>query len=218
MTIRISAAIAMAGALLWSGAATAASAVAINAERNQYSWHTAPTIDVAQDEALAACKKISGGECHLFSVCGLPGQASIAFNRTKGNWGAACGDKTKAAADAHAMETCNLRAQAGGTCEVVERFSDSFAGDAVARSYFRGNWAEQCGGDSWYNFRFINAREFRLQNCTAVGCKDSNKVFRPRDGETTFVWPTDNTRLTKRGPDQMRMSQINDVYLLKCAQ
>ena len=217
MMMRITAAAAAFAALVWGGAALAASAIAVNPDRNQYAWHNAPTIDVAQDEALAACKKISGADCRLFSVCGLPGQASIAFNQTSGNWGSACGDRTKEAADNHAMEVCNLRSQASGQCTVVERFSDSFDGDAVARSYFRGDWAEQCGGDSWMNFRFINAKEFRLQECTAGGCKDTAKVFRPRGGETTFVWPTDNTRLTKRGPDMMRMSQVNDRWIMRCA-
>ena len=119
-------------------------------------------------------------------------------------------------ADEHALETCSLRAQGEGSCEIVERFTDTFPGKTVSRSYFAGQWAVDCKASNWTEFSFVNAQEFRMMECKAGGCSETSKVFRPRNSESVFFWPTDNTRLFKRGPGLMQMVQINGVFLNRC--
>ena len=196
--------------------AMAASAVAVDPNSHKYGWVASETENEAVDGAKGACQKMTGSDCIVFSICGLPGKAAIAFNKSTGNWGAACGDPDQARADEHALETCNLRSQGKGQCDIVERFEDTFPGDAVSRPYFEGKWAQDCEASSWRQFRFVNAKEFRMQDCKAGGCTDRNEVFRPRDSENVFFWPTDNTRLFKRGPGLMSMVQINGVFLNRC--
>jgi len=220
MIMRIVFATAVAAALSWTTAAFAASAVAINPQTNQYTWHAGPSVEGAEAEALAACEKLSGGACRLFSRCGLPGEGAIAFNKTTGSWGAICGSKDAEAAADFALENCNLRAQGSGSCDVVERFTDKNLGETVAKGYFAGEWSENCdataGDRRWHGFRFVNPLEFRIVNCTADGCADGREIFRPMLGESVFHWPTDNTRLAKRGPDMMQMTKLNSVFLNRC--
>lgn len=196
--------------------AQAASAVVIDPNRNTYYWHAAELEAQAVDGAVNDCEASGAKSCVVFSVCGLPGAGAVAFNKATGNWGASCGGKVREQADSLAIETCELRSQSKGGCEVVERFDDSFPGTAVARGYFAGQWAEDCDASEWTEFRFVNALEFRQMNCTTAGCKEGMEVFRPRENESVFFWPTDNTRLFKRGPDLMQIVKINGKFLNRC--
>tara|TARA_R110002167_G_scaffold44905_2_gene134920 strand:+ start:453 stop:1109 length:657 start_codon:yes stop_codon:yes gene_type:complete len=208
--------IAAAFVLAASQGAWAASAVAISTQMNKFYWHASELEENAVAGAMRECEAKSGGSCSIFSICGLPGEGAIAFNKTSGKWGAACGGPERDAADAHALETCNLRSQGQGQCEIVERYIDSFPGGAVSRGYFGGQWAEDCEAKNWTEFRFVNAQEFRMLDCQASGCSDRNEVFRPRNGESVFFWPTDNTRLFKRGPGLMQLVRINGVFINRC--
>ena len=216
MIIRFAFLAAAAAIMVWSVTALAASAVAINPQSNKYSWTTEATIDDAEAKALAACEKLSGSGCRILSTCGLPGEGAIAFNKATGAWGTVCGAKDAAAADAYALENCNLRSEASNKCAVIERFTDKHLGETVAQGYFAGKWSENCKSDAWHTFTFVNAVEFRINNCTADGCKDGREVFRPMLGESVFHWPTDNTRLKKRGHDTMEMTKVNSTFLDRC--
>lgn len=220
MLIRLAIATALGGLMAWTGLgphqASAATAVVINSERNAFYWNAAELEDQAVDGAMEACVADGRDGCVVFTVCGLPGAGAVAFNKVTGSWGASCAGKVRGEADSLALETCQLRSEGLGKCEVVERFDDTFPGNAVARGYFAGQWAEDCENKSWTEFRFVNALEFRMLDCTAGGCKERMEVFRPRNSETAFFWPTDNTRLFKRGPDLMQIVKINGVFLNRC--
>lgn len=196
--------------------AMAATAVVVNPDRNTFFWHASELEDQAVEGARKDCEADGGGSCQVFSVCGLPGVGSVAFNKMTGNWGASCGGKEQNAADELALETCELRSQSKGSCAIVRRFEDTFPGNAISRGYFADRWAEDCEAKAWTEFRFVNALEFRQMNCTADGCEEGMEVYRPRDSESTFFWPTDNTRLFKRGPDLMQIVKINGRFLNRC--
>lgn len=217
MLLRLTFLVAAAALMAWSAGAYAASAVAVDPETHKYSWHTGDSVEGAEAEALDACEKLSGGgDCQLLSRCGLPGEGAIAFNETTGAWGAVCGAQDTAAADGYALENCSLRAQGSGKCDVIARFTDGHLGETVAKGYFAGKWAEDCDDAKWHGFRFVNSVEFRMVNCTADGCDNGREVFRPMLGESVFHWPTDNTRLKKRGPDTLEMTKVNSTYLQRC--
>lgn len=201
----------------WAGAAVAASAVAINPQSNKYAWHIAGTPLDAEAQALAACEAQSGGRCLLYDACGTPGHAAIAFNKTTGAWGAACGGADEAAAAEAAVDTCDLLSRGGGSCDVIDRYADGEPDSGIAQHYFKGRWAEDCKESrTWYAFAPVNARTVQLEKCSADGCTRQDQVFRPAVGEAIFVWPTDKTRLIKRGPDRLEMTQVNSSFLDRC--
>jgi hypothetical protein len=200
----------------WAAPALAASAVAINPQTNQYAWHVSGTVDEAERKAQAACRTTSGGACLVFTACGLPGPAAIAFNSATGIWGAACGGPDQGAVDEQAVETCAVRSRGSGQCTVVERFADGEPGAGIAQGYFAGRWAEDCDADAWYRFQTINPNAFGLRACTPEGCEARDEVFRSLIGESVFIWPTDQTRLVKRGPDMLEMTRVDTSFLHRC--
>ncbi len=196
--------------------AQAASAVAVNSEGGKYAWHTDKDISRAKESALAQCAKVSGSQCAIFTVCGLPGNGAIAFNEVSGYWGAACAAEQADQAKEFALDNCNIRSQGKGACKIVGGYSDSSSGGALATEYFSGRWAESCDAKTWYKFRRVNNKEFRLLDCNAAQCSDRPEVFRSLSGETVFHWPTNNTRIRKRGPNTMEITTVNSKYFGRC--
>jgi hypothetical protein len=190
--------------------------VAINPQGDKYAWHAEGDVTRAKENALTRCAKVSGGQCAVFSVCGLPGHGAIAFNKTSGHWGAACAAKQTGKAQNYALDNCNMHSQGKGACEIVETYNDFSAGGGLAMGYFSGRWAESCKAKTWHEFRVVNGKEFRLLDCNATQCSDRPEVFRSLSGETIFHWPTNNTRLRKRGPDLIEVTTINSKYLNRC--
>lgn len=195
--------------ILVGRAAQAASAVAINAHNNQYTWHAAGDVAHAKQTALDQCAKRSGGQCVIFLACGLPGQGAIAFNRTSGHWGAACGAGNVDRTREFAVDNCNNRSGGKGRCEIVDGYKDDHPGGDPATGYFSGRWAENCTAQTWRQFRVVNAQEFRMLDCNASQCTDRREVFRPLFSETVFHWPTNNTRIRKRGPNNIEITHVN---------
>ena len=219
MTRRYSAAaLAAVAAFAWADVAGAASAVAINPVTNQYAWHATGTVIDAEAQAIATCEAQSGSRCLLYDACGLPGPAAIAFNRESGQWGAACGGPDAATVGEAALDTCSLLSKGKGTCTVLERYVDGEPDAGIAQSYFtRSRWAADCkNSTSWYTFEPVNAATVQLEKCTSDGCELKDQVFRPLVGEAVFIWPTDKTRLLKRGPDRLEMTQVNTEFLDRC--
>ncbi|MDA1099111.1 MAG: DUF4189 domain-containing protein [Proteobacteria bacterium] len=205
-------------ACLGGQAANAASAVAIDSQGNKFAWQSDQDIARAKENALAQCAKVSGSKCAIFTVCGLPGNGAIAFNKTSGNWGAACAAKQADQAREFALENCNLRSQGNGTCEIAGSYNDDSVGGALATDYFSGKWAENCKDKTWHKFRTVNSKEFRLLDCNAAQCTDRQEVFRSLSGETVFHWPTNNTRIRKRGPDTIEVTTVNSKYYNRCGE
>ncbi len=206
----------LAAAGIAAQSALAASAVAVNPENHQYVWRTDQNIDQAKATSLEQCAKISGSECAVFSVCGLPGRGAIAFNKASGHWGAACAAKEAERAREFALDNCNIRSLGKGACEIIETYNDLHSGEALAVGYFAGKWAENCKAKTWNKFRAVNDKEFRLLACTSAKCSDRPEVFRSLFGETVFHWPTNNTRIRKQGPNTIEVTATNSKYLKRC--
>jgi len=204
-------------ACLVSQATYAASAVAINPQSHKFVWQTDQDIAQAKENALAKCAEASGSPCSIFAACGLPGNGAIAFNKASGHWGAACASKQPDQAQEFALDNCNFYSMGNGACEIADTFNDTSVGGSLATGYFSGRWAEDCGSKTWHQFRVVNAKEFRLLDCSAAQCNDRPEVFRSYFGETVFHWPTNNTRIRKRGPDTIEVTTVNSTLLERCA-
>ena len=196
--------------------ASAASAVAVDQQSGHYAWRTRDTISQAEADARQACSQGAGRDCTLLTSCGLPGHAAIAFDPAAGRWGAVCGADDAAAAAEQAVENCQKSGETKGDCKVLQRYADEHPGNAVARGYFEGKWAADCDAPSWNEFRFVNAVEFRMMSCGPGGCKKDRQVFRPHGSESRFYYPTDYTRLSKRGPNEIVISQVDSNHLYRC--
>ncbi|MEM7170246.1 MAG: hypothetical protein AAF530_08740 [Pseudomonadota bacterium] len=198
--------------------AFAAAAVATDQKMGVYSYEVQENLPDAIEKAEANCKSAGGTTCEAVTTCSLPGFGAVAHSAAVGTFSSSCGAESEERAIAEAVANCNFRALDPSGCEVLATFEDTNPSAGVNQSYFSGKWAHRCGSYEWYRFDFKSANEIIMEACNGSeeSCKPLNAVFGPSGSEQVFVYPNNNQKLVKRGPDTLEWRGVDTEILRRC--
>ncbi len=201
-----------------AGSAQAASAVATDQNKGVYTYEVRENLADAIAAAEENCVKAGGTDCNAVTTCTLPGFGAIAHSAAVGTFSSSCGAESQERATAEAVANCNFRALDPNGCEVLATFEDTNPSMGVNQSYFSGKWSPRCGSYEWYRFSFKSANEIVMEACNGSeeSCKPMNAVYGPSGSEQVFVYPNNNQKLVKRGPDTLEWRRVDTEILHRC--
>ena len=209
------------GALLLVAAASApalgASAISYDKSTGIFAFHVAPDLTQAKQEAERLCQAAGGQDCGAHTSCTRPGHGAIAFSESTKTLSAACGADTQQRANGEALANCAFRAFDAAGCIIVGTFRDNNPPGTVDQAYFTGRWAANCDSSiRSYRFEFTTPQQFTVLRCSGGDCTDTKEVYSPSGSEQVFIYPSNNSKLIKRGPNSLEWRRTNSMLLNRC--
>ncbi|MEM7227037.1 MAG: hypothetical protein AAF495_28980 [Pseudomonadota bacterium] len=197
--------------------AWAASAIAFDKATGVFAFNVAPDLLQAKQEAERLCQAAGGGDCEAHTSCTRPGHGAIAFSESTKTLSASCGADTQQRANGEALANCAFRAFGAAGCIIVGTYRDGNPPGTVDQAYFSGRWATSCGNaPRSYQFKFTGAQEFTVLQCSGGDCTDTKETYSPSGSEQVFIYPSNNSRIIKRGPDTIEWRRTNNMLLNRC--
>ena len=200
-----------------SASAWAASAISFDKSTGIFAFNVAPDLIKAKQEAERLCQAAGGQDCAAQTSCTRPGHGAIAFSEATKTLSAACGADSQQRANGEALANCTFRAFDAAGCIIVGTYKDNNPPGTVDQAYFTGRWSTNCDSATRsYRFEFTAPQQFKVLSCSGGDCTDTKEVYSPSGSEQVFIYPSNNSKMIKRGPATLEWRRINTMLLNRC--